>query len=144
MPSPSPPSRLAAHCVHRAAGGFPRVVRGARAEEGLVADNTRVATDLFRASGVAKEIGVVLLLPDEDQVRRGHELCDELAARRRTGKGIGRDAVPAGVIRLSRLAPELLLEVEECLFLELDPARLELTLAHGKRLALKLSFRRLR
>ena len=81
------------HCrdaVHRPAGGLPGVVRGARPERPLVGDDARVAPDLLRALGVAEEVRVVPLLPDEDQVRGGHELGDERAAGGRTGNGRSR------------------------------------------------------
>ena len=94
-------SSLAADAVYGPAGGFPGVVRGARPETGLVLDDARVPADLLRALGVAQQVRVVALLPDEDQMRRGHELGDEVAPVRRARERIGRDAVPARMVRPS-------------------------------------------
>jgi hypothetical protein len=56
---------------------------------------------------VPEEIRIVTLFPDEDEVGRGHELRDERAARSRTGKRIGPDAMPAAVISAVVLLPEV-------------------------------------
>src|SRR4029077_16597605 len=104
--------RSLANSVHGTAGGLPGVVRGARTEPGLVRNHARIAPDLFRARGVAQQVRVVALLPDEHEVRRGHEVGHERAALGRTGKRIGADAEPAGVIVPVLPAPELL-ELED-------------------------------
>src|SRR5439155_24977740 len=89
-------------------GRVPRVVGGAGTEHRLVTDHMRVPADLLRPPGVPEQVRVVSLLPDEDQVRGGHELRDEAAARGGAGKGIGGDAPPAGVIGAVVLPPEFL------------------------------------
>ena len=71
----------------RAAGRLPRVVRRARPEAGVVGDDPRVASDLHRARGVAEQVRVVALLPDEHEMRRGHEDRDDVD----TGAGHGTD-----------------------------------------------------
>ena len=95
--------------VDRTAGRLPQVVRGARAERGLVLDDARVAADLLRPLGVAEQVRVVALLPDEDEVRGGHELGDEGAAGGGTRERVGADAEPAGVVGAGVVGPELLL-----------------------------------
>jgi hypothetical protein len=55
-----------------------------------------------------EQIRVVALLPDQDQVCRGHEAGDKGAPCRRTREGIGADAEPAGVIGARVVPPELL------------------------------------
>src|SRR4029077_9244588 len=77
---------LAADAVHRPARRLPRVVRSTRAEPHLVRDYPRVEADLLRTLRVAEEVRVVLLLPDEHEVGRRHELRHEEAAGRRTGE----------------------------------------------------------
>src|SRR5213079_570477 len=100
-------SLLAADAVHRAPCRLPRVVRGARAEVDLVGDDPRVAAYLLRTLRVAEEVRVVLLLPDEHEMRGGHERRHEEAAGRRTRERIGADAEPADVL-MPVLGPELL------------------------------------
>ena len=96
--------------VDGAAGRLPGVVRGARAELPLVRDDPRVAPHVLRALRVPEQVRVVALLPDEDQVRGGHELGDEAAVRRRAGEPVGPHAEPARVV--GRLVePELVLDV---------------------------------
>ena len=90
-------SRLAADAVDRSPGRLPCVVRRARPERRLVVDDTRIAADLHRTRRVAQQVRVVSLLPDEHEMRGGHELRDERATGRRTGKRIGAHAVPAGM-----------------------------------------------
>ena len=68
-------------------GGLPRVVRGARPEAVLVRDDARVAADLLRALRVPEQVRVVALLPDEDEMRGGHEVGDERAALAGHGNG---------------------------------------------------------
>ena len=103
--------------VHRPARRFPRVVRRARPERALVGDGPRIPADLLGALGVAQQVRVVALLPHEDEVCGGHELCDELAPRRRARKRVGGDAEPAGVVGVGVVGPELFL-FEELLLLE--------------------------
>src|SRR4029079_13123560 len=91
--------------VHGAAGRLPRVVRGARPEAVLVRDDPRVAADLLRALGVPEQVRVVALLPDEDEVGGGHEVGHERAAVGRTGKGVGANAEPAGVVAIGDVVP---------------------------------------
>ena len=93
--------------VHRAAGGDPRVVRGARAVLGAVAGDARVAADVARARGVTQEVRVVVLLPHEDQVRRGHELGDERAAGGRARERIRAHAEPPVVVTTLVVLPQL-------------------------------------
>src|SRR6185436_6769779 len=88
--------------------GFPRVVRRARPVLGRVLLDARVPPDLLRALRVVEEIRIVALLPDEDQVRRGHEVGDEIAAVRRTRERIRPDAEPAGVVVSAVVRPERL------------------------------------
>jgi hypothetical protein len=57
---------------------------------------------------MAQEVRVVALLPDEDQVRRGHELGDEGAAGRGTRKRVGGHAEPARVVLAALVDPQLL------------------------------------
>src|SRR4051794_20284704 len=99
-------SLLAADAVHRPARRLPRVVRGARAEVDLVRDDVRVAADLLRALRVTEKVRVVLLLPDEHEMRGRHERRNEETAGRRTGERIGADADPPDVL-LAVLGPEL-------------------------------------
>src|SRR4029079_9555230 len=68
--------------------------------------HARVAADIARAGGVTQEVRVVDLLPDEDQVRRGHELRDEGAAVSRAREWVGPDAEPPVVVAVVVL-PEL-------------------------------------
>src|SRR5207248_7605066 len=89
---------LRADAVDGPAGRDPRVVRRARAIVGLIADDPRIASDVECARRVLEEVGIVLLLPDEDQVRRGHEVGDERTAVRRARKRISAYAPPAGAI----------------------------------------------
>src|SRR4029079_8606298 len=98
---------LAADAVHRPACRFPRVVRRAGAEVDLVGDDPRVAADLLRALGVAQEVRVVLLLPDENEGRCRHERRHEEAAGCRAWERIRADADPADVL-VAVLRPELL------------------------------------
>src|SRR5439155_17947917 len=94
--------------VYRAACRLPRVVGGTGAEGRLVADHPRVATDLLRALGMPQQVRIVTLFPDQHEMRSRHEVGDERAARRRTGKRVGAHAVPAAVVAAVVLAPELL------------------------------------
>jgi hypothetical protein len=55
-----------------------------------------------------EEIRVVALLPDEDEVRGGHEDGDEIAAPRRARERIRPDAIPAAVVDDVVVPPELL------------------------------------
>jgi hypothetical protein len=95
--------------LYRPPRRFPGVVGGARTKRALEVDNPGVATYLLGTLGVSEEIGVVPVLPDEDQMRRGHELGDESAARGRAGKRFGRNAKPAAVILFAVIGPELFL-----------------------------------
>jgi hypothetical protein len=92
----------------------------------------RVAADLLRAFRVPEEVRVVALLPDEDQMRGGHELRDEFAAGSRARERRRRHAEPAGVVVIAVLPPELLLP-EELHLLEQDPPYV--SLGHPPRLA---------
>src|SRR5215475_8089767 len=89
---------LAANAVDGPPGGLPRVVRGARAEVGLVGNDPRVAADLHRALGMAEQVRVVALLPDEHEMGGGHEHGHEGAVGRRAGERIGADTEPADVL----------------------------------------------
>src|SRR5579864_33350 len=99
---------LAADAVHGSSGRLPRVVRRARPEVEFVRDDARIPSDLFRAAGMTEQIRIVPLLPDEDEMRRRHELGDVGAARRWARERIGAYAVPAGVVAVLVAAPELL------------------------------------
>src|SRR6185436_2179401 len=110
-------SRSTPDAVDGAAGGLPRVVRGARAERGLVRDDARVAADGLRAACMPEEVRVVALLPDEDQVRSGHVLGDKRAPVGRAREGVRRDAVPPGVVLVGVVGPELLV-LEQLLLVE--------------------------
>src|SRR5262245_16070809 len=94
--------------VHRPSGGDPGVVRGARPVRRLVADDARITADVAGPRCVAEEIRVVVLLPAQDQVRRGHERRDVRAAGRRTRKRIGPHAPPAVVVGGVVVVPDLL------------------------------------
>ena len=78
-----------------------------------------------------QEIRVVGLLPDENQVRGGHEVGDERAAARGTGERIGADAEPATVVGAVVFRPELLVG-EELLVEKASPSRLEAAVLHAK------------
>src|SRR5207302_3234519 len=91
----SPGGSLATNPVHRASRRLPGVVGGIRAESRLVGDDVRIATDLLRALRVPQEVRVVTLLPDEDEMRGGHEVGDEGATRGRARKGVRANAEPA-------------------------------------------------
>ena len=54
-----------------------------------------------------EQVRVVSLLPDEHEMGRGHEVRDERASLRRTRKGIGAHAVPAAVIVVAAVLPQL-------------------------------------
>src|SRR5207342_661442 len=132
--SRAPPSRSSRpNAVHGSSGRLPRVVRGTGAEGRLVRDDTRIAADLLRPCRMPEQVGIVALLPDQDQVRRRHELGHEVAPCGRAGKGSSRYAVPAGMVRSAWLAPELLL-FAELLGVEQQAPGLELRFAHAVRL----------
>src|SRR5260221_14755100 len=99
--------------VNGPAGGDPRVVRGARPELGAVPGHPWVAADVAGAGRVAQQVRVVERLPDEDQMRRGHELGDERTALRRARKRIRAHAEPAVVPALGVVLPELELAVDD-------------------------------
>src|SRR5207245_4829580 len=71
---------------------------------------------------VAEGIRLAALRPDEHEVGRCHELGDEIAPRRRAGKGIGADAEPPRMVRRGVVLPELLFP-EELDVLQEDPPR---------------------
>src|SRR5262245_20196688 len=119
------------HRVDWAARSRPRVIRGARAEFRLVLDDARVAADLLRPLGMAEKIRVVAMLPDEDEMNFGHEMCDEGAALRRAGERIGRDTEPAGMVATRVVGPQILLRLEADLLLHDCPA-FELGAAHRR------------
>jgi len=85
--------------VHGPTGGLPQVVRRTRTERRLVRDDAGVTADPLRTSRVTQEVRIVTLLPDEDHVRRRHELGDEGASWRGTGERVRGHAVPAAVVR---------------------------------------------
>src|SRR4051794_27841581 len=114
-----PARSLPAHAVNGPARGLPEVVRETRAERRDVLDDVRVPQDVARAGRMTEQVRIVALLPDKDQVRRGHELCDVRAPRRGAGKRAGRDTPPAFVLCFV-LAPELVL-LDELLVGEDDP-----------------------
>src|SRR5450756_232429 len=95
--------------VHRTARRFPGVVGSAGSKRGLELGDTRIAVYLLGALSVTEEIGVVLFLPGEDQMRGCHELGDEGAARGRTGERSGGYAEPARVVVFAFVGPELFL-----------------------------------
>src|ERR687896_2760042 len=106
---PGPESLLGADAVDWTPRGFPGVVGGARPERRLVLDDMRVAPDLLRSLGVPQQVGIVALLPDEHEMRGRHEVRHEGAARRRAWERVRGNAEPAGVIRISVVAPQLFL-----------------------------------
>ncbi len=61
---------------------------------------------------MAQEVRIVPLLPDEDEVRCGHELGDERALVGRARKRVRTDAEPPRVVGARIIRPELLLEPE--------------------------------
>src|SRR5204863_4449819 len=97
-----------ADAVHGPAGSFPRVVRRARAVLPRVLLDARVPPHLLCTLRVVQEVWVVPLLPDQDQVGRGHELGDEVAAVRRARERIRANAEPAAVVPARVVRPELL------------------------------------
>ena len=108
--------------MHRPARSLPGVVGRARAERWLIGGYAWVAAHFHGALRVPEEVRVVAFLPDEHEVRSGHELGDERAPGGRTRERISADAPPAAVVTSVVLAPELLLLVE---VLERDADRLE-------------------
>ena len=56
---------------------------------------------------MVQEVRVVALLPHEDEVRRGHEDRDEIAAVRRARERIRANAEPAAVVPARVVRPEL-------------------------------------
>src|SRR5579859_223880 len=132
---------LAADAVHRPPGSLPGVVRGARTEVALVVDDPRVAADLHRTLRVAEEVRVVLLLPDEHEVRRSHEDRDEIAAGRRTRERVGAHAEPADVLG-AVLRPELLGLLGNAVLHEPASARVDLPTLHRAKVATACYLRR--
>src|SRR5579862_5265743 len=106
---------LRADAVHGPPGREPGVVGSAGAELRAIADDARVAAHVARAPRLLEQVGVVLLLPDEDQVRGGHELGDERAARCGTRERIGAHAPPPVVVVSVVLLPELGVDDERLL-----------------------------
>src|SRR5205823_13546443 len=113
------------------AGRLPRVVRRAGPEGQLVFRDPRVSSDFLCASRVPQEIRVVGLLPDENQMRGSHEICNERAATRGTGEGIGADTEPAAVVGAVVLRPELFVG-EELLVEKAGLSRLKAAVLHAK------------
>jgi len=103
---------LALDAVDGASSGFPCVVGGARAVRALVRDDPRVSAHLLGALSVPEQVRVVPLLPDEDQVCRGHEVGDERAAGRGARKRVRAHAEPPAVVATVVLLPELLVRLE--------------------------------
>src|SRR3970282_2325391 len=101
-------SSLPADAVHGAPRRFPRVVGGARTEGALVGDDPGVPAHFLRPLCVPEEVGIVALLPDENEMRGGHEVGDESATRSGARKGIRPDAEPPAVVAALVLTPELL------------------------------------
>ena len=85
--------------------------RSARARR--VRDDPRVAADLDRPLRMPEEVRVVALLPDEHEVRGGHVLGHEGAARR-PGTGTGRSARDQPSIVIGVVVPPELLVLEGC------------------------------
>ena len=80
---------------------------------------------------MAQQVRVVALLPDEHEVRRGHELGDERATGGGARKRIGAHAVPAGMLLAVVAGPDLLVYLGSG---RLDDSRmpeLELLPRHG-------------
>ena len=103
-----PTSKVSAlDAVHRASRGLPRVVRRARPEAGLVADDPRIPPYLLCALRVPEEVRVVAFLPDENEMGRGHEVGDEEAALGRAGEGIRADTEPATMVPVVVAQPQL-------------------------------------
>src|SRR5207248_8432972 len=98
---------LAADSVHGTARRLPRVVRRARPERGLVRDDAGIAADLLRSAGMTEEVGIVALLPNEHEMRGGHELGDIRASRRRARERVGADTEPARMLAVLFALPEL-------------------------------------
>ena len=70
--------------------------------------DARIAADLLGPLRVMQQVGIVPLLPDEDQMRGGHEDRHERAARRGTRERVRPDAEPATVIGAVFASPEFL------------------------------------
>src|SRR5471032_1248479 len=97
-----------ADAVNRPAGCDPGVVGGACAVFRAVTDDARIAAHVAGARSVLEQVRIVLFLPDEDQMRGGHELSDERAAGCGAGERIGSYAPPAVTVAIFAVEPELL------------------------------------
>src|SRR4029077_11927902 len=128
-------SLLAANTVHRPAGSLPGVVRGARAEVGLVGDDARVPADFLRTPGVTQQVGIVTLLPHEHEVRRSHEFRNERAPGRRTRKWSGGDAVPPSVTLSLLAGPDLFVDLRPAVLHNAGPSDLEVLPFHAGKVA---------
>jgi hypothetical protein len=79
-----------------------------------------------------EEVRVVALLPNENQVRSGHELGHEAAPLGGARKRIGADTRPAGVITCVVVLPELLVFLgKQELALDDEPALVGRFLRHA-------------
>src|SRR5207253_1918486 len=116
--------------VNRTTRGLPRVVRRARPVRRRVGHDARVAADLEGAPRVPEQVRVVALLPDEDQVRRGHELGDEVATGGGTRERVGAHAEPALVVLAALVGPQALF-LGEPVVLEDERPALDAWLLHA-------------
>src|SRR5206468_10792268 len=127
---------LRSDSVHRAAGGFPGVIGSARAEGRLIGDHAWVASHLLRALRMPKQVRVVPVLPDEDEMHGRHEHGHVRAAARRTRKGLGRHAEPTRVIGTRIVGPQFLFLGQLRVFFEEDSS---LRLGHVSLLAMSMA-----
>ena len=72
-----------------------------------------VPSDFLGALRVPEQIRVVALLPDQNEMRRRHEVGDERAPFRRAGEGIRAHAEPATVVSAAVVLPQLLVWRED-------------------------------
>ena len=95
---------------------LPHVVRRTRPKSQLVIHNPRVPARLFRSLCVTEKIWIVALLPHQNQMRGGHVLRYKTTAARWARERVGRNAMPAAVIRTGVINPEVLTDVRLLIF----------------------------
>src|SRR5207247_2412515 len=87
---------------------LPGVVRRTRAKGRLVPDDPRIPPNLLGSLRVPKQVRIVALLPDEDEMGGGHEIGDVRATRCWARERVGSHAEPATVITAALFVPQLL------------------------------------
>ena len=94
--------------MHRTPSGDPGVIRSRGPISSPVPDDPRIPPHIPSPSSMPKQIRIVRLLPDKDQMRSSHERRNIRAPRSRTGKRIGPNAKPPITIRVVIVPPNLL------------------------------------